>query len=197
MRQIPAIFAFNRGRVSPLALGRVDQKRVALSAETMTNWIPRVLGPMSLRPGLQYLTGIYNNAVVRLLDFVFSTTDTAILELTDSSMRVLLNESPIVRPSVTTAVTNGTFNTNLTGWTDNDESGATSAWVTGGYMGLTGNGTAAAIRDQSVTVGANANIEHALRIGLQLLAYALHPAAEGEKAEGPKNVFHGSSVRYR
>lgn len=164
MRQIPAIFAFNRGRVSPLALGRVDQKRVALSAETMTNWIPRVLGPMSLRPGFQYLTGIYNNAAVRLLDFVFSTTDTAILELTDSAMRVLVNETPIVRPTVTTAVTNGTFDTDLTGWTDNDESGATSAWVTGGYMGLTGNGTAAAIRDQSVTVGANANIEHALRI---------------------------------
>ena len=164
MRQIPAIFAFNRGRVSPLALGRVDQKRVALSAEVMTNWIPRVLGPMSLRPGFQYLTGIYNNAACRLLDFVFATNDTAILELTANSMRVLVNETPITRPSVTTAVTNGTFDTNLTGWTDNDESGATSAWVTGGYMGLTGNGSAAAIRDQTVTVGANANIEHALRI---------------------------------
>ncbi|CDX27413.1 hypothetical protein MPL3356_690010 [Mesorhizobium plurifarium] len=34
-------------------------------------------------------------------------------------------------------------------------------------------------------------VEHALRVGLQLLAYALHPAAEAEKAEGSKNIFHG------
>lgn len=168
MRQIPALFAFNRGRVSPLALGRVDQKRVALSADVMTNWLPRVLGPMVLRPGFGYISTTASNARARILDFVFSTTDTALIELTDSSMRVLVDESPITRPAVTSTITNGTFTTNLASWTDNDEVGGVSAWVTGGYMGLTGNGTAAAIRDQVVMVaGANIGIEHALHIVVQ------------------------------
>ena len=35
-----ALLSFNRGRISPLALARVDFKRTALSAETQTNWLP-------------------------------------------------------------------------------------------------------------------------------------------------------------
>lgn len=165
MRQIPGLFAFNRGVVSPLGLARIDQKRVSLSAETMTNWIPRILGSMSLRPGLQYIGATASNAAARFLKFIFSTTDTALLELTDSSMRVWINDSLMTRVSVSSAVINGNFDTNLTNWGDNDEAGGVSAWVTGGYMGLTGSGTAAAIRDQIIIVaGADQNKEHALRI---------------------------------
>lgn len=155
---------FNRGIVSRLALARADIKRIALSAETMTNWIGRVLGAMTIRPGMKYLGATKSNAAERMLPFVFAIDDTAIVELTDSLMRVWVSDALVTRPTVTSAVTNGTFATDITGWTDNDESGATSAWASSSYMGLTGDGTAAAIRDQTVTVGANANIEHALRV---------------------------------
>src|SRR5574341_1015868 len=161
--------SFNRGLISRLALARTDIARVALSAETMTNWIPRVLGPMSLRPGWRHLGSSASDAAARYLDFVFSTSDKALPELTDTAMRVWVNDALISRPTgVTTAVTNGNFDTNLTGWTDVDEAGGISDWVTGGYMGLTGNGTAAAIRRQQVTVPAGSlNIEHGLRIVVQ------------------------------
>jgi hypothetical protein len=163
MRQ--ALISFNRGKISPLAIARVDQKRVSLSAETYTNWIPRELGPMSLRPGWEYITSSLSNNTARHLPFVFSTTDKAIIELTDSFMRVIIDDVPLTRPSVSSAVANGGFDTDLTSWTDNDEVGATSAWVAGGYMGLTGDGTANAIRDQQVTVAAaDQNKEHALRV---------------------------------
>lgn len=168
MRESIALFSFARGIVSPLALARIDQKRVALAAETMTNWIPRVLGPMSLRPGWQYLFSTASNAAARYLPFIFSTTDTALLEFTNGAMRVVINDVLLTRPAVSSAVANGNFDTNLTSWTDSDEAGATSAWVTGGYMGLTGTGTSAAIRDQQVTVaGGDQNVEHALRIVIQ------------------------------
>lgn len=168
MRQSLAAYAFNRGLVSALALGRADQKRVALSASTMTNWIPRILGPMSLRPGWEYIGSTYTNAAARFLPFVFAIDDTALLELTDSLMRVWVGDELVTRASVATAVTNGTFDTNLTGWTDSDEVGGTSAWVTGGYMGLTGDGTNYAIRDQTLTVAlADQAVEHALRIVIQ------------------------------
>lgn len=143
-------------------------KRIALSAEIQTNWIPTVLGSMSIRQGLGYKGATKSNAAAKMLEFVFSVSDKAILELTALVMRVWVNDALVTRASVSTAVLNGNFGTNLNDWTDNDQAGATSAWVTGGYMGLTGTGTNAAIRDQTVTVAApDQNVEHALRIVVQ------------------------------
>ena len=165
METRPVLLSFNRGLVSPLATARVDLKRMALSAETFFNWMPRVLGAMRLRPGTRYLQSTKDDAASKDIPFVFSTTDTAIVELTDSAMRVVVSDAVITRPSVSTAVANGTFDTDVTGWTDSDESGGTSAWATGGYLSLLGNGTNAAIRDQEVTVaGGDQNVEHGLAI---------------------------------
>lgn len=161
-RSISSLYSLNRGLVSRYGLARVDVKRLALAAEVMTNWIPRVLGAMSLRPGLQYIGGIFNDLPCRFLKFIFSTTDTALLELTDSTMRVWINDVLLARPAVTTTVVNGSFTSDLTGWTDNDESGAVSSWALG-TLQLVGSGTARAIRDQHV-VTAQAGIEHALRV---------------------------------
>lgn len=167
-RERTELLAFNRGLISRLALARQDLKRMAFSAETMTNWMPRAMGSMMLRPGLGYIGATASNAAARYLPFVFATDDTALLEFTNALMRVWIDDALITRASVSSAVANGNFDSNLTSWTDNDEAGGASAWVTGGYMGLTGNGTAAAIRDQTVTVGASdQNVEHALRIVIE------------------------------
>lgn len=166
-KQNVELLSFNRGRVSPLALARTDIKRIALSAETQTNFVPRVLGPMSLRPGLGYIGATKSNNYGRQIPFVFSASDTAVLELTGSTLRVRVNDSLVTRVSVATAITNGTFDTNLTGWTDSDEAGGVSQWAAGGYMSLQGNGTAAAIRDQTITVaGGDLNKEHAIRLDI-------------------------------
>ena len=71
--------AFNRGLVSRLALARADLKRLALSAETMVNWMPRAMGSMMLRPGTRYLGNTRYNNATRFLDFVFSTTQKALI----------------------------------------------------------------------------------------------------------------------
>ena len=168
MRTRVAKLAFNRGLVSRLGLARADIKRLALAAEEMTNWAPRVLGSMMLRPGWKHLGSSLNDAAGRYLPFVFSISDKAKIELTDLAMRIWISDALLTRVAVSSAVTNGTFDANVTNWTDNDEAGGTSVWVTGGYMGLTGNGTAAAIRDQTVTVAAaDQNVEHALRIVIE------------------------------
>lgn len=164
-RDVSTLFGFNRGMVSPLALARHDLKRMALSAEIQTNWMPRVLGPMMFRPGTTVLATTKDNAFAAYLPFIFSADDAALIELTANAMRVVVSGAVVTRPSVSSAVTNGTFGTDLTGWTDSDESGATSAWATGGYLSLLGNGTAYARRDQQVTVAAgDLSVEHALNI---------------------------------
>lgn len=116
-----------------------------------------------LRPGTGYINTTLNNAAAVHIPFVFSIDDTAIVEVTDSKFRVELDDVIITRPSVTTAITNGTFATNLTGWTDEDESGATSEWVASGYLGLRGTGFAAAVRTQVVTVN-QLGTEHGITI---------------------------------
>lgn len=157
--------AFNRGIISKLALARVDLQRLALSAEIQTNWLPRMLGPMMLRPGMAYLGSTRNNLKAKLIPFVFSTSDTAMIELTQTTMRVRVNDALVSRVAVFSLISNGNFDANLTGWTDADQAGATSAWATGGYMSLVGTGPNAAIRRQQVTVPFDdIGKPHALRV---------------------------------
>lgn len=162
-QQIPALFAFNRGIVSEFALARVDQKRLAFSAQQMENVMSRVLGPMSLRPGTGYIGGVYGNAAARFLKFIFSTSDTSKVELTDQLMRIWINDVLLTRPSVTAPVTNGTFAGNITGWTDGSDAGGVASYEATNHLRLVGTGTARAIAYQAVGT-ANPNTEHALRI---------------------------------
>lgn len=131
------LIAFNRGIVSPLALARTDIKRVALSAEEQQNWVPRVLGSMMLRPGLGYLGATQasgsNTLKAKFIPFIFSTTDTALLECTDSLLRVWVAEDVVSRAAVSSAFTNGSFTTEHTD-TVTISNGATAAVV---YAGAT------------------------------------------------------------
>jgi len=160
--------AFNRGLLSPLGFGRLDLKRTAISAETQTNWIPRVLGSMMIRPGLEYIGATLTNLPAVHVPFVFAANDTAVLEFTDEILRVRIDDVLLTRPSVSSAVTNGNFTTDITtGWTDSDEAGATSSYLAGGYLAMLGNSTSTVYcrQDQEVTVAAgDQGVEHALRI---------------------------------
>lgn len=158
-----SLVAFNRGRISPLALARTDFKRTALSAEVQTNWIPRALGSMTLRPGWGYTGGSRGGLRSVSLPFIYSRTDTARLELTDGVMRVWVGDALITRPAVLSAIANGSFTVDLSGWSDEDAGGTASQWAAGGYLMLTGSGNAAAKRRQSVATG-NPGVRHALNI---------------------------------
>lgn len=165
--------AFNRGVVDARTLARVDLRKLQLAAETQTNWMPRRMGSMSLRPGLQYTGATASNNMAKTIPFVFATDDTARIEITDSLLRVWIDDTLITRADVDTAFTNGTFDSDVSSWTDADESGAASGWddgstygeTTGGYMTLVGTDSAQAIRRQTLTVAAgDQNVEHGLRV---------------------------------
>jgi hypothetical protein len=177
-----SILSFNRGLISQLALARIDLKRMAMAADTFVNWMPRVLGSMMLRPGSAYLGSTLNDHAPVHVDFVFAQDDTALCELTASSMRVRVNDTIVTRPAVTStfmdwssgssAYVSGssatsTFadSTDLGKWHQNDESGGVSSLATGGGLQLLGSGTAAAVRDRAIQVtGANIGKEHGITI---------------------------------
>lgn len=162
------ILTFNRGLISPLALARDDIERVKLSAERSVNWMPRLFGSQMLRPGLKYTGSTYNHAKAYYTPFIFAGDDTAILEFTDSILRVKIDETPVTRPGVTATIFNSTFSIDLSSWTDNDEVGATSSYSSefSGSMLLEGDGTQAARRTQQVTVN-ELGTEHSIRIKIE------------------------------
>jgi len=173
-RENSVLLAFNRGLVSALAIARLDIKRIVMSASTMANWMPRLLGSMMLRPGLGYIV-TRTGASSRTIPFIFSADDTAIIEITPDAppanpcnINIIVDDAFIERVSVSAAVTNGTFTTDLTGWADADEGSAVSVWATGGYLSLTGNSNSYAARTQTVSlVGGDSGKEHAFSIVIE------------------------------
>jgi len=158
------LIAFNRGMISPLALARSDVKRVALSAQIQTNWMPRVLGSMMIRPGSLYIGQTAADAKAVFIPFIYNNADTALLEITQGVMRIWVNEALVTNPTVATAITNGTFAGNINGWTNADQSGCTSQYQATNTMGFAGNGTNYAIEYQQVTVASgDYNKIHSIR----------------------------------
>lgn len=94
----------NGGEISRLALMRVDLEKMRLAADTMVNWMPLVSGPMTLRPGTKHLGSTYGNKTAKLLEFVYSASETALIELTDQNMRVWRNDALVSRDTVTSTL---------------------------------------------------------------------------------------------
>lgn len=134
------LLSFNRGLLSPKALARVDLDRTRLSAETFTNWLPKSQGAMRIRPGTKYLGSSYGDTGVEWIEFVASTDDTALIELTHQRMRIWLPSDtgnewetpvatgldvPLSRPAVDTTLTLAD-----TGWSNTSTGGAISTLST-------------------------------------------------------------------
>lgn len=156
--------ALNAGEISRLALARVDLAKLRIACEQQSNWLPHVLGPSMMRPGLWYTgASTASHAAGWLGEFYFDESTKVLLVATANGLQFFFNDAYLTRPAVTAAVTNGNFDTDLTGWTDSDEAGATSSWIAGGALSLAGTGTNYAYRDQQVTVN-EVGVEHALRV---------------------------------
>ncbi len=161
------LLAFNRGIISSRGLARIDIARMAMSAETQTNWIPRVLGSMMLRPGNKFVDFLNNgvNNRGRLVPFTFGVDDQALLELTASIMLIIdpLTDLHIVTTTDAPAsqLLNTGFGSDISSWTDASQTGGSVTWLVGGYAGMKGDGTDFGILRQTVAVaGGDQNKQH-------------------------------------
>jgi hypothetical protein len=165
MRVNAPLYSLNAGEVSKIALARVDVAKLRMAAACQVNWLPYVVGPMAMRPGLYYVGEVLGDAPAKLVRFVFSKLDTALIELTANQMRVWIDEVLVSRSAVSTSIGDPWF-LGLGAWsTANTTSGATAV-VGGGTCTLTCQpvGGLAQIQ-QSVTVSSSAfGIEHAIRV---------------------------------
>lgn len=156
------IHALNVGVQDKTALARVDLERMRLAAEQQTNFMAQAVGPGFMRPGLEYLTSTDGNAECRLEEFVFGAADAAVMEFTDESLRILVNDAVITRAAVTSTVTNGDFSSG-TGWTTTGIGGGT-ATITGGQLILNAENIEGVAQCSRSVSTSSAGTEHALRI---------------------------------
>lgn len=159
--------AFSAGEISERLAARLDFAKYPASLATCENMIPLSEGGAMRRPGTRYVAELKSNSVKgRLKKFQFSVTQAYAIELADSALRFYRNQARITVANTDAAVTNGTFTTNITGWT-NRSTGAGSIAHDATNLDLDlipGGATAADIgwAEQSITT-TNTNQEHVIR----------------------------------
>lgn len=156
------LHAFNVGVHDKTALPRVDLERMRLAAEEQTNFMCKAVGPGFMRPGLEYLTTTDGNAECRLKEFIFGVSDAALMEFTNQSLRVHVDDVVITRAAVTSTVTNGDFSSG-TGWTTTGVGGGV-ATISGGVLTLNATNVEGIAQCTRSVTTSSAGTEHALRI---------------------------------
>lgn len=149
---------FNRGEIGSDSVARDDIARVKNSAALMTNFLPKRIGPMSYRPGLQWK--LEEPGETYTVPFVKRIDDKAILLFSNNELRIVVDDAVITRTTVASTITNPSFTSNITGWTTADGVGSSSVWAAG-YASLTGAGSTSANIYQTIVTTA---VPHALRV---------------------------------
>lgn len=163
--------SFNAGELTPRLAARTDFSKYRSGLETCLNLIPMSEGGLMRRPGSRYVAEMKSNSVKgRLKQFEFSTTQAYALELGGGAMRFYRYQGQITVGDTDAAITNGTFDSDISGWDDRSTGGAgnqISHDSTNNRLTLETNGTAAddigwAEQDVSVSSG-NKDTEHVLK----------------------------------
>ena len=126
---VPLVALGNRGLISPKALARIDLDRTAMSAEVFENWIGKTTGALTIRPGTKWMGSSLRDTGAEFIEFVASTDDVALPEITHQKMRVWMgsdahNLALLGRPAVNTTVT-----LSDTGWVNASTGGNFGATV--------------------------------------------------------------------
>jgi hypothetical protein len=152
---------FNAGEFGARMTSRVQFDKYVNAGFTYQNVLPLPQGGYTYRPGFRYIASAKSASVKpHLIPFVFSTTQSYMLELGEQSMRFFKDQAQISVANTAAAITNGAFPSNISGWTDNSSgSGAIAHDATNDDMDLTTAATGnQGIATQAVTC--TASIEH-------------------------------------
>jgi hypothetical protein len=158
------LYSLNAGEVSKIALTRVDVAKMRMAASCQLNWLPFVVGPMMLRPGLFFVGEVLNDNPAKLIRFVFSKLDTALIELTANNMRVRVNEVLVTRVAVATTIGDPFFAGGT--WTTANTTAGATATTGGGVAALNclPVGGLSQIAQTISIAGGDQGKEHAIRI---------------------------------
>lgn len=157
MRVNAYLEAFNAGEFGPRMDARVAFDKYRNAGSTYQNILPLPQGGYTRRPGFRFIdysdvAGTGASQAI-LLPFEYSTTDAYILGLYANTMTFYRNQASIAASNIAESITNGTFASNITGWTDQSNGTGAISWnSTGANMALAGAGSGnEAIAEQAPT----------------------------------------------
>ena len=158
----PSHTTFAGGEISPLLHARSDWGPYANSCLEMRNVAALPEGAAERRPGTEYIAAARDTAASAppyLFPFEFSVAQTYVIEVAAGALRFFLPGADgglVVADGTDGAVTNGGFDTNLSGWTLTQAGSATVAQAAGACeLRATGSDEAAIEQDIALTTGAN------------------------------------------
>lgn len=165
------VYALNAGGVDPDAIARVDLEKMRMAGEhPVRNWLPRVLGPMTLRGGLEFKQALAGRT--RDIPFIRSRDTKYSLGMSAGLCTVNRDGVPVIVAAAGTAVVNPGFVSGGGGWSDVSDTGAgtdgTATLPPGGVVALAATSWRSAAVEQAVAVAlADRSTEHTLRITIR------------------------------
>lgn len=119
---------FTAGEVTPYLHGRPELTTVAKGLALCRNMKVLPYGGVTRRDGTKFMAEVKTNTKrTRLIPFVFDDDTSYIIELGDLYMR-FFTAAGAVQLSSSEKVTNGTFDTDITGWTDASTGTGSISW---------------------------------------------------------------------
>jgi hypothetical protein len=152
---------FNAGEFGERMATRVQFDKYVNAGAIYQNILPLPQGGYTYRPGARYIAAAKSASVKpHIISFIYSTTQAYILELGETALRFFKDQAQISVANTAAAITNGTFASNITGWTDNSSgSGAIAHDSTNQDMNITSVG-AGNLGQATQAVTCTADIEH-------------------------------------
>jgi hypothetical protein len=107
------------GEWAPDLEGRIDLPRYARSVKEMTNFIAKKQGGAIRRGGWHFADETkYQDRMAKLIPFIFGTEQAYAIEVGDLYMRFFMDGFLIRNPTGNNLITNNTFHTGISDWTD-------------------------------------------------------------------------------
>ncbi len=117
---------FSLGEISPKMYGSFDLEQYGAALKTCTNFIPSHLRSLSRRPGTYFIKEVIDqNKDSRLIPFQYSNEQSYVLEFNDEQCRFFKDQGLILQAR---GITNGNFNSGISGWNDNSVPSATISY---------------------------------------------------------------------
>ena len=131
-RDTPIWTNFTAGELSPHLEGRVDLSKYYNGVYRLENFTIKPHGPAVRRPGTRYIAETKDSSKVsRLIPFIFSVGQAYVLEFGNGYVRFFYDQGQLSVADTDAAVTNGTFDSGITGWTDRSTGAASIAYNAG------------------------------------------------------------------
>lgn len=163
-RAVPIQTSFNAGEWSWPMWGRTDLPKYYNACRQLRNMFTKVQGPVVRRGGTMYVAAVKAAAnTTHLVPFEFGVTQAYVIEAGDQYFRFFRNNGQIVTADITASITNGTFDSDVSSWTDQSSgTGSISHNATNASMNLNGAGSGNEAHAEQQVTNASA-VAHTLR----------------------------------